>query len=168
MSNVYNIDFNKLVSDLQLPMLRKPLVLAFAKSLVAPVVTLHESFIKFRKDSLYKVKHNSQVVYLRAALNDSFDPVLRRIQIANAVIEQPIWIYEPLDDKPVFVFESFDNAPVYLRESFEFFGGGNDFIVHVPMSLKPEAAELQAYLIKMSAQVDYYKLYSKNYSILFI
>lgn len=169
MMNVYTIDFDRLVTNLQLTFLRKPFLLIFAKCLVSPIVSLYVAFLNFRIDSLYKLNHNSQVVYMQAMLNDSFDNELRRIRIANAVIEQPIWVYEPLDDEPLFVYEASDNAPVYLRELFEFFGGGNDFIVQVPMELKPTPPEaLEAYLIKMSAKVDYYKLYSKNYSILFI
>ena len=165
----YLIDFNKLTRYLVPIKSRKPIRLAYLRVLVKPIILLHQRFLDFRTKCIYKLEHNSQIVYLRAVLNDSFDNDLRRIRIANAVIDQPIWVYEPLDDKPVFVYETSDNSPVFLREASEFFGGGNDFIVQVPMDLKPASDDaLQAYLIKMSAKVDYYKLYSKNYTILFV
>lgn len=165
----YLVDFPVLKDMLTPVFLRKPKMLAFLKVLVKPVVYLHETLLAFRTECLYKLDHNSQVVYLRAAINDSFDNVDRRIIIANVTIEQPVWVYEPLDDQPVYVYETLNDQPVYLRESFEFFGGGNDFIVKVPLDLQPiDLAAQNAYIIKMRGQVDYYKLFSKNYEITFI
>jgi len=126
-------------------------------------------FLEFRRQALYKVNHNSQICYLQAVLNDSFDNVQRRIIIRNAILREPLWFYEPEENKPVLFYEESDNKPVYFREESEFIGDGADFLVLVPMDLKPtNAQEENALLIKMKAQIDYYKLFVKNYIILWV
>ncbi len=146
--------------------LRKAKQIKWLQAILSPIVVLHNDFLSFRLSSLYKVKHNSQVVYLQAVLNDTFDPIFRRIRIANAVIKEPVWFYEPQDDKPVWFYEPQDDKPVYFLEESEFAGGGVDFTVLVPRDLQPvDNSQLSALLTKMKAQIDYYKLYSKNYEI---
>lgn len=166
--NVYNINFEKLVEMLLPVFLRKPIQLFFLKCLVKPIAQLHIQFLAFRAESLYKLNHNSQVIYMQAMLNDSFDNDLRRIKIRNAEIKQPVWFYEVEEEKPVFFYEP-DEAPVYFREDYEFLGGGSDFTVFVPAELQPiDPTSLNAYLVKMKAKIDYYKLYCKGYQIVFI
>src|SRR5690606_12863694 len=119
--------------------------------------------------SMYRLNHNSQVCSLKAVLNDAFDTDLRRITIQNATIKEPLWFYEPGDEKPVYFYEVADESPVYFRSESEFMGGGSDFTVLVPLDLKPVSeVELNAYLIRMRALIDYYKLYCKAYTIEFI
>lgn len=166
--NVYSIDFEKLAKSRFLTFLRLPLHLIFLNSFVAPIVQLYNQLLSFRTESLYKLNHNSQVIYMQSMLNDSFDNDLRRIRIRNAEIKEPVWFYEPLEEQPVYFYEP-DEAPVYFREDFEFLGGGSDFTVFVPIDLKPIAlSDFNAYITKMSAKIDYYKLYSKGYQITFI
>jgi hypothetical protein len=106
---------------------------------------------------------------MQAVLNDSFDNVLRRIIIKNAVIKSPLWFYEPEENKPVKFYEVSDNKPVYFREEAEFLSDGADFTVLVPVDLKPKTPQEEtALIIKMKAQIDYYKLFVKNYSILWV
>ncbi|MBF6607128.1 MAG: hypothetical protein ITG00_00120 [Flavobacterium sp.] len=167
--NVYSILFGWVVRNLFPGIMLRSVQIAMADCLVKPVESLHTKFLTFRTDSIYKLTHNSQVVYLQAALNDSFDSTLRRIVIKNAEIKPQVWFYEIAEDKPVYFYEVADDEPVYFREESEFLGGGNDFTVQVPMDLKPaDGAPLTAYLIRMRALVDYYKLYSKGYTIEFI
>lgn len=166
-SNVYNINWATLGWNFLPVALRRPLLFGFVRSLLRPVELLHGEFLTFRTESLYKVRHNSQIVYMEAVLNDAFDPELRRIRIANAVFKTPVYFYEPEENREVWFYEPADNNPVYFNEQNEFAGDGVDFSVLVPPALQPgtEPAEL-AMLTKMRGLVDNYKLYSKNYNIL--
>ena len=131
-------------------------------------VVYYNQILHFRAESLYKLNHNSQIIYLEKVLNDAFDAETRKIYINNAQINEPVWFYEIADNKPVFFYEIADNKPVYFREESELVGDGIDFTVFVPIQLKPlQTQQLDDFLNQMRALIDYYKLYSKNYQIQF-
>lgn len=165
--STYNIDFERLASLVTHKEYRRPKYLGFVVALIRPIATAYASFLVWRSGCNYRLSHNGQVCYLQAALNDSFDPELRRIFIRNAVIQEPLWSYEPEDMKPIYTYEIEDDYPVYIRDESEFFGGGNDFTVWVPITLHPVESELQNLTTRMRGLIDYYKLYCKNYNILF-
>lgn len=54
---------------------RKPLLATLAYAMVSPLGYLHTRFVLFRRDTVYRLTHNGQVCYLRAVLNDQFDPI---------------------------------------------------------------------------------------------
>lgn len=166
MSNFYQFDWNILLKLLLPKALVKIKLMSFLTALVLPLRVLHLEFLRFRAASLYKMKFNSQIVYLENVLNDVFDPLLRRIVIQNAVFKNPIYFYEPEENKEVFFYEPEDNQPVYFREPNEFVGDGVDFFVFVPPDLQPSNGQQQLNLLtRMNGLINYYKLYSKNYSI---
>lgn len=166
MNNVYQINWLLFVRFLLPIGLRRPRIQSILGALLTPITYLHQNFLTFRAESLYKVRHNSQIVYLENVLNDVFDPLLRRIVIQNAVFKNPIYFYEPEENKEVFFYEPEDNQPVYFREPNEFVGDGVDFFVFVPPDLQPSNGQLQLNLLtRMNGLINYYKLYSKNYSI---
>ena len=169
MDNVYNINWRKFIIENLEVDLRRVKTVKWLEVLFKPIIWLHIEFLAFRRQALYKVNHNSQICYLQAVLNDSFDNVQRRIIIRNAILREPLWFYEPEENKPVLFYEESDNKPVYFREESEFIGDGADFLVLVPIDLKPtNTQEENALLIKMKAQIDYYKLFVKNYIILWV
>ena len=169
MEQVYSINWNRFVA-LQVPsFLRKAKLLAYLNALIVAVAHLHVAFLAFRRQALYKVNHNSQICYLQAVLNDSFDNVQRRIVIRNAILREPVWFYEPEENKPVWFYEASDNKPVYFREENEFVGDGADFLVVMPIALQPIAEEDNTALeIQIKGQIDYYKLFVKNYKIVWV
>ena len=63
---------------------RKPLLATLAYAMVSPLGYLHTRFVLFRRDTVYRLTHNGQVCYLRAVLNDQFDPIQRRITLTEA------------------------------------------------------------------------------------
>lgn len=169
MDNVYNINWRKFIIENLEVDLRRVKTVKWLEVLFKPIIWLHIEFLAYRTQALYKVNHNSQICYLQAVLNDSFDNVQRRIIIRNAILREPLWFYEPEENKPVLFYEESDNKPVYFREESEFIGDGADFLVLVPIDLKPtNTQEENALLIKMKAQIDYYKLFVKNYIILWV
>ncbi len=169
MENVYNNNWNNfIISNLPFEE-RKPKTIKWLNVILKPIVRLHIEFLAFRNQALYKVNHNSQICFLQAVLNDVFDNTQRRIIIRNAILREPLWFYEPEENKPVLFYEESDNKPVYFREESEFIGDGADFLVLVPIDIKPtNTQELNAFIIKMEGQLNYYKLFVKNYKILWV
>lgn len=169
MDAIYQINWNRWVQWNLPTFLRKVNMVRWLLVLIAPIVRLHLDFLVFRNKALYQVNHNSQICYLQAVLNDSFDNIQRRIVIRNAVIKEPIWFFEPEEDKPVLFYEEQDDKPVYFREEWELLGDGADFLVLIPLSLKPSNSIAEdALLIEIEAQLDYYKLFVKNYKIIWV
>lgn len=169
MSNLYNTSESVLINENTPIRQRKRKTNKWLSAVFTPIVKMRIDFLAFRNESLYKVNHNSQICYLQAVLNDKFDNVLRRIVIRNAVLKEPIWFYEPEENKPVLFYEPSDNKPVYFREESEFIGDGADFLVLVPIDIKPtNTQEENALIVKMQSQIEYYKLYVKNNIILWV
>lgn len=164
-SAVYQIDWVRFVEYLLPVNLRRPAIMDLLGSAIKPIEQLHTTFLAFRDDANYRLEHNSQVVYLEKMLRDYFDNTLRRIYISNAETNDPVWFFEQPENRPVHFYEIEGEAPVYFHEESEL-GGGVDFIVNVPIDLKPATeAQEETLLIRMRALIDYYKLYSKNYII---
>ncbi|WP_020211369.1 hypothetical protein [Flavobacterium rivuli] len=167
--NVYTINWNVFADNMLLTSFRKTVNRILIKALIKPVTWLHAVFMAFRQESLYKVRHNSQKVYLEAVLNDSFDPGLRRIRIVNTVFKKAVFFYETPERREVLHYEPEDNKPVYYNEVNEFVGDGVDFSICVPPSLRPASITREtAFITKMRGLTDYYNLYSKNYNILWV
>ena len=77
----FNINIAKLAIQL-LPMcLRGNRMKGFVKACAEPLKYVGDAFEDYREGSDYRLTHNSQVCYLKAVLNDKFDPLLRGITI---------------------------------------------------------------------------------------
>ena len=166
---VYLIEWQKFINDYLIIAFRVPSVKAWCAALINPVKQLHSAFITYREFCLYRVRHNCQIVYMEAVLNDHFDNELRRIRIINSEFKEGLYFYEPEENKEVYFYEPEENKPVYFHEPDGFDGNGVDFIVCVPPDLQPadEPTEI-ALTTRMKGQIDYYKLYSKNYKIVWV
>lgn len=76
----YDVNFKRLALLLLPTFWRRPLFAAMAYAAVSPLQYLHTRFILWKRESDYRLEHNGQVCYLRALLNDKFDPIDRRTQ----------------------------------------------------------------------------------------
>ena len=164
---LFNIDYNQLTWQ-NLPVrLRQPVQYAWLKCLVSPAIYLHNLFMANRAGNLYKLAHNSQVCFMEAALNDTFDKVARGIFISDPVYNDPVYIYEVPEDKPVFldliseigthVIPDPDPVPLYTDNETVF--TAPSFIVNVPVLVTFDLA-------RMRALIDLYRLPGRNvYSI---
>src|SRR5580700_12255197 len=102
----FNIDFDNVVW-VNLPVrLRLPLQFAWLKALVAGPKYIYGLFMANRAANLYLLGHNSQVCYMEAALNDTFDNTLRRIYISDGSAEDAVTVWLA-DEEPTF-------GPVWL------------------------------------------------------
>lgn len=148
----YQIDFYKWAVLLLITRLRKPKMIAFVKSLVAPIVNLHQAFLKKQASDEFILNHNGQVCYLRKALNDLFDNNLRRIRIGDGNQFERQYIYTRAEQKPVYL------GKMYLKDRSDYADTGVDFIVYVPNELLSDEIELENWINKFKKGVKRYKI----------
>lgn len=145
---------------------RKTKWIAFQMAIFKPLVELYQNFLSFRKDALYRVNHNSQVCYLRAALNDRFDKAQRRVRIENISRLFPPYIYTPAEERPLYLYTEVENQPIFLYDPETYSDSQVDFIVNVPDDVRPKNPTAQkTFEASIRALVNYYKLASKSYTI---
>ena len=147
-----NIDIDKLLVLLTPTFLRKPKLIAWLRTLAMPLNKLLDDFKVHRERDLYNLTHNSQVCYLRKALNDEFDPQLRRIKIEDGRQNQRLYIYPRSANRPLYI------GKVFLYQRGSYIDGGVDFVVVLPHGL-----EYDRY--KLEALVNFYKLAGKRWTI---
>nr|DAM93087.1 MAG TPA: hypothetical protein [Caudoviricetes sp.] len=149
---MYNLNIDKLLVLLTPTFLRKPKLVAWLRTLAMPLNKLLDDFKVHRERDLYNLTHNSQVCYLRKALNDEFDPQLRRIKIEDGTRNIRRYIYQRNVNRPLYLGRMF----LYLRGNY--IDGGVDFVVVLPRDL-----EYDKY--KLEALVNFYKLAGKRWTI---
>lgn len=152
MSAMYNFNIDKLLVLLTPTFLRKRKLVAWLRTLAMPLNKLLDDFKVHRERDLYNLTHNSQVCYLRKALNDEFDPQLRRIKIEDGTRNIRRYIYQRNVNRPLYLGRMF----LYLRGNY--IDGGVDFVVVLQRGL-----EYDKY--KLEALVNFYKLAGKRWTI---
>ena len=165
-NNIFNIDFDRLVIWNLATFLRRTVRVIWLRVITSPVVRTYDQLLLFRELYLYRLSHNSQIVYLQKVLNDQFDTINRGIIVKNSFILEPVWHYDAQDQKPVYYYDTADDHPVYFRSQEDFVRLNSDFEVVIPVALKPATQpEIDAFELQIRLLVDYYKLYSKKYII---
>lgn len=146
------------------PLLTKPLERALLEAVNVPFLNFHQDFLNFKNDSIYRVSHDASVGKLQKVLNDHFDDVPRRIYIKNVQQRDSVRFYSAAAQREV----GFYAVPKHgYRSSLDFIPGVADFRVFLPLDIQPNTAdELQRLEQKIKAQLDYYKLYAKNYELI--
>ena len=151
----YSVDYRRLALLLTPTFLRKPVLNAVLYALIKPIETLHFIWSRFREDNIYKLEKTGQVCYLRGALNDVFDPDLRRIYIdGSGGNAEKTFIYTPAENQTKYL------GTLYLRASLEFADNGADFLVFVPSGIVASQS------FELRALIDFYKLAGKRYLII--
>ncbi|MBW7839223.1 MAG: hypothetical protein H3C36_06240 [Chitinophagaceae bacterium] len=148
----YDLDMNRLIILLMPINWRKPKMIALLQSLAAPLRQLHYDFWLNRRQNLYKVRHNFMICYLQAALNDEFDPQLRRIVIEEPEVFANRYIYTSGELKPRYL------GVMYLRTSEELGDTGVDFTVNMN--------GVFADIYDVRGLVDFYKLAGPRYKVI--
>jgi hypothetical protein len=121
-------------------------MLAWLNALVAPAKTLHSKFLLFSNALRRELSITGQKRVLQYYLNRYF--------LGDSLIE----VYDTDQAEPVFVFTEDENMPVYLPVFIT--GSAVDFIVDVPLNLKPQETAIRAFVNK-------YKLVTKRYEIIY-
>jgi hypothetical protein len=163
---LFDIDYDALIWQILPVRLRKAIAYSWLKCLAAPVIRLYNLFKVNRNTNLYALAHNSQVAYMEAALNDTFDPTGRGIYIADGPFEDPLFVYLVPESKPLWLGLSSEIGstsypdPEVLYTDGETSLLGIAFIVMVPVAVTFDTA-------RMRALVDFYRLTGRNnYSIM--
>ena len=156
---MFNVDFDTVVTWLLPKTLRQYVIVNYLNALLSPFKQLYNDFTKARDEHLYKLNHNSQVCYLESALNDTFDPELRRIYIADAGGNVITPLQRDSDATPVVIGSDTAGDALILQPDSGYTGGSYDFIVVLPYTFA------QSTIYRLRSLVDYYKLAGKRYDI---
>ena len=157
----YEIDFQELVKMLVPVRLRKTIMLAWLQCLVRPVKELYDSFYANRRNNIYMLHHNSQLVYLQAVLNDTFDFVDRRIYIIDGAVADPLYTYLTAETQPLWLGLQSEAGitsypyPQWLYTYTETAYSGYAFIVMVPYAVFFDPS-------RMAGLINRYRLPSKT------
>jgi hypothetical protein len=152
----YRVNFDKLILLLLPTFLRKPVLFGFVRALIAPIASLHYKWLIMRDENLIKLSYNSQRCYLRKALNDKYDPELRRITIDGTLETTQDYIYTSAENLDVYL------GVMYLEQDFNYSNSTVDFLVNVPGQL------LNDKINEITATINFYKLPGKSYKLLAI
>lgn len=150
----FDIDYDMLSTQLLPVRLRNGKMTAWMKCLAAPVKWLYNLFRSNRAGNLYILKHNSQVVYLQAALNDVFDPLTRLIYIDDGPYRDPLFTYLATEEQPLWLGLSSEAGstpypdPQILYTSDETSLLGVGFIVKVPLAVSFDIRRMRALINK--------------------
>lgn len=145
---MYNIDFEKLISDLLPAFLRKNRMLAWLQVLLTPLQNLYNAFLSYRAGTAYSINFTGQVLSLEYLLNDTYfdDGTLKLIYILDGERREPVYVFQQLENTPAYFYnEGEDYDPVYLYNSNE--PTGYDFVVWVPFAFNFPPDKPLAYLI---------------------
>ncbi|MDR0873367.1 MAG: hypothetical protein LBN27_07880 [Prevotellaceae bacterium] len=152
-NNTYNVNFRTLAVNLLPTMLRKERLIAFLLPIVGQIGLAHVELMKYRRQKDFRLTHNGQRCYLRGALNEIFDPILRRITIGEGGTATASIIWWREEEKPLLL-------PALINQR-GYVAGVDDFTVEIPAELEPQKAQIAA----VTAE---YKLASKQFSITII
>lgn len=149
----FNININKIGIEELSPDLRNPRIIAYVFALLLPIKSLHYQWLQKRNFDWYRLTHTGQVCKLRKVLNDSLDPMLRRIYIGTGTSFPRRYIYTKAENKPKYL------GTFFIKSQDEYENTGVDFTVFVPT----EIINTQIYQLKYL--LNYYKLAGKRYKI---
>ena len=153
------IDWDRFVMLLLPIKLRVKSLFALIRSMLAGIVPLHNRHLNYKSDVEYKLRHGSQVWSLEAVLNDTFDPIDRRIYIKDGDAENLTLLYPDEDLKAVILQPDGDGEAWLIHPDEDYEPSNYDFIVVFPFAL-PSGEMAHA-----RGLVDYFKLAGKRYKI---
>lgn len=149
------VDFNILVEMLLPTFLRKNKMLALLRAFVKPLDNIY-------KDTLYKMQHTCQVIYLEKVLNEWFN--VPNYSALNHENSKKIYIEDAPKPPTKYIYLQQELPPNnYLYLGTQYLTGEtiwNDFIIFIPSSYTID-------MPKLTALVNYYKLAGKKYTIEF-
>jgi len=157
----YDVHIKKLGLLLLPTFFRKPLIAGLMYASISVLNHIYNRFLSLSSEQHYRFTHNGQVCYLRAVMNDTFDPQQRRITITEVAEEAGnSYIYErTVNSNPPAPLREENIAHIINRRGFS--GAyAYDFWVNIPRSLYKEIDQDH-----LRAIVNTYKLASKRFGI---
>jgi hypothetical protein len=160
-SRHYIVNFKKLVVLLLPVSLRQSSIVALLQVSVCGLITVYNNFITNRTNNLYKLNINGQVCHLRKMLNDAFPAGGGLITIEDGVAKG-VWQYAYDQDYDPYRKYLLASDTTLLWDKSSISEGLSNFIVNVPIALQSVNNEA-----RMRSLLNYYKLLSKSYSIVY-
>lgn len=159
---IFNIDFNRLFMQLLPTFFRQPLIFGILRAAKDGLGVTYSKFAQARNEHNYKLRHNGQVCYLRAVLNDTFGGGFDVLTVER----EGDWLYAITENGSdiLLTFGEDGNTagvgdgqkiPIVYNETI-LTAAQNSFIVSVPYMI------YQTRLPEVAAVVDKYKLISKR------
>jgi hypothetical protein len=157
---MFDVNFKKLVMMLLPTFLRRDVMLAWLCTLTAPLITLHNTLMLRRTNTLYELNINGQVCRLRKALNDAFNLPSGTIRIEDPQ-EYGAWIFA-LDEgvEPQLIAHDGANAAAWDVEAIN--AERSSFVVITPSHLHNANDEA-----RLKAILNTFKLVSRNFKIIY-
>lgn len=165
MQQVYRYDLSKLVKRLTPPRWRNAFNLNWYETLLSGIDYSQDRFNAFKDQSLIELSYNGQTIYLEKMLNDRFDPVARRIVIQHEDDNGVFWYLEGEGQPEQYLYTEPETGATitYLYGEGENSTGlpdGIDFRVKAP-------SDLSSLEVRMSSEINKYKLAGKQFEITF-
>lgn len=161
----YRVDFDHLATLLLPALLRKPKLRAWLGALLAPLCQLYATFLLYAEATRIELTYNSQTIVLESALNDQFDPDLRRIRIDNSDTElQPLYLNFISEQQPEkYLLFTAESPPWTYCYAYAEFSSQTDFTVRVPVLLRtPQRTD------QLNARIRHFKLATRHHRLLFV
>ncbi len=170
---IFDINFDKWIATMLPTFLRRRRIFAFCRALCSPLYLgdggLYPRFLQKRGDHIYRLSHNGQVCYLRAALNNAFN-LKKGFEIEDADEYEGEWVYakDPTMPQQLLVVDEAKNpkredgdpppehSTPLLADEARLNAPHNAFIVRVPGNI------YSTQLDKVKAIVDQYRILSKT------
>lgn len=157
-TNIFTVNWNRLVNWLTPVPLRKPKMTAMLITVAKPVKDLYSDFLGYRDFTNYWLNINPQVCFMQKALNDRWDIADRRIRIVDAIEYNASPLFLKAENKPSRLFTKAEGIPKVLYTKAETAAFTVDFIVKVPADVVFDMSEMRAFVEAM-------KLASKTFQI---
>jgi hypothetical protein len=132
--NKYTLDFVVFVTQRLPQVLRQTRMIVWLLSLLAPIKWLYNQFKMASQAFLQQAQITPQRRILRGALNNQFDPLLRRIEINDGGTSPNLYIFNELEKKPVYL-------PQFIQGT-----AGASFTVVIPASLSGQIALIRQFV----------------------
>lgn len=155
----FNVNWSRFAVQTLPTALRKTKVVQFVLALYEPIKDSYNGFVQFMDEQLYDARINGQVIKLERVLNDTFDPIDRRIYITDGLYYDAPTFYEEWKNMPVIFYAEGDTRnPVFWTTDVLNNRVSVNFYVNVPAAIFFDSA-------RMRALVNKYKILGRTFEI---
>lgn len=160
---LFDFDLESQVRNIFPPEKRNGSFFHFVYALISPLTTTRQKCQDFEEDVRTRSMYNGQKMVLQAALNQIFNVTSAPFIIIETIRETIDVKYfnnqsEALN--PIFAYNQSESSVLYLNNSNEAGSLANNFVVRIPSGIYTTEIER-----RLRAEVDNYKLFSKNFTV---
>lgn len=161
--SLFVINWRNVVINLLPSFLRSKSLVDFITALLEGLKIKSSEWLSFDLDVRKRAKFNSQIVVLRAALNDIFDVTSSPFILVETTLStgQIVYFYNESEAiTPTHFHNDIESKPVYFYNSSEVSTNTTAFVVKIPIGIY--TAELER---RVKSEVNTYKLSGLTFSI---